>query len=48
MKKNKQHASVVITHKKLTTVYHDLYKLQLINLDATQEYSEWFKRTECF
>ena len=27
---------------------YDSYKLQSMNLDATQEYSEWFKETEHF
>ena len=48
MKKNKQHAPVVITHKKLTMTYHDLYELQSMDLDATHEYLRWFKETGCF
>ena len=48
MKRNKQHAPVVITHKKLTTNYYDSYELQLMNLDTTYRHSEQFKRTGCF
>ena len=39
MKKNRQHVLVVITHKKLTTTYYDLYRLQSMNLDITHECS---------
>ena len=35
MKKNKQHAPVMIMHKKLTTNYHNLYELQSMNLDTS-------------
>ena len=48
MKRNKQHAPVIVTHKKLMTIYYDLYKLQLMNLDTTHRCLEWFKETECF
>ena len=48
MKKIKQHAPVMITQKKLTTVYHNSYSLQSINLNATHRCLEWFKRTGCF
>ena len=37
MEKNRQHAPVVVTHKKLTIIYYDSYELQLMNLDATYE-----------
>ena len=48
MKRNKQHAPVVIAHQKLTISYHDSYELQLIDLDIIYEHSEWFKETGCF
>ena len=48
MKKIRQHAPVMITQRKLTTIYHDLYELQSMNLDTTHRHSEQFKRTECF
>ena len=38
----------MIMHKKLTTTYHNLYELQLINLDTTHRCSEWFKETGHF
>ena len=37
MKKSKQHALIVITHQKLTTVNYNLYELQFMNLNTTQE-----------
>ena len=48
MEKIRQHASVMIMHKKPLTIYCDLYELQLINLDTTHRHSEWFKETVCF
>ena len=48
MKKNKQHALVIITHKKLTIVYHDLYRLQSMDLDTTHRHLRQFKETGCF
>ena len=48
MKKNRQHAPVMIMHKKLTMIYYDLYELQSINLNATHRYLEQFKETEHF
>ena len=48
MKKSRQHAPVIIMHKKLTTIYHNLNELQSMNLDTTHECSEQFKETEHF
>ena len=48
MKKTKQHAPVMITQKKPTTIYHDSYELQSMNLDTTHRHSGWFKRTGRF
>ena len=48
MKKTRQHAPVMIMQRKLTTIYHDSYELQFINLDTTHRHSRWFKRTGCF
>ena len=39
---------VVITYRKPATVNYNPYELQSINLDTTQECSEWFKETKCF
>ena len=40
MKKIKQHAPVMITQKKLITVYHNLFSLQPMNLNTTYKCSE--------
>ena len=48
MKRIKLHVSVIVTQRKLTTMYHDSYGLQSMNLDTTHEHLRWFKRTECF
>ena len=48
MKKTRQHAPVVITQKKLTMIYHNLYRLQPMNLDTTHRHLRWFKGTGCF
>ena len=33
---------IMITHKKSTSQVHNLYELQLMNLDTTQEYLRHF------
>ena len=39
---------IMMTYKKSTPQVHDLYKLQLIDLDTTQEYLRYFIETGCF
>ena len=48
MKRTKLHAPVIVMQRKSTTLYHDSYGLQSMNLDTTHRHSEQFKRTECF
>ena len=48
MKRTQQHVPVVIDHKKSTPQVCDLYKLQSIDIDATQECLRCFKETGCF
>ena len=39
---------IVMTHKKSAPQIYDLYELQLMNLDTTQEYLRHFKETGHF